>query len=243
MVSPFLLHCALLLMTTMPPLGTKGKGKVKDGRQSRSRNTTPSSVPSPVVSAPISTGPVPCTAYLELPISSLNVSTPTSYDDILEKYRAGVLPDAQQILALATDVRILADAVATRAHVYDAGMRELSGRRKEKLEEERAEEQAARDAEEKESLKRAAAEELDAGERKIPKVKKKQQQKERSRVREERPLTHGAHGVVRQDGLAAPLGGKFIKFLKLNSYHPIYMLFFPTGWSIIDGPGSFLMSY
>ena len=199
----------------MPPLATKGKGKVKDGRQSRSRNTTPSSVPSSVVSAPISTGPVACTAYLEVPLTSLNALTATSYDDILERYRAGVLPDAQQLMALATDVRSLADAADTRGHVCDGGMRELSGRRKEKLEEERAEEQAARDAEEKENLKRAAAEEAEARERKLPKIKKKQQ-KERSRVREERPLTHGAHGLARQDGLAVPPSGKSTK---INSYH------------------------
>ena len=207
----------------MPPLSTKGKGKVKDGRQSRSRNTTPSSVPSSVVSGPVSTGQVPCTFYLEIPKASLNVLTSTSYDNILEKYKAGVLPDAQQIIALATDVRILADAAATRGTVCDGGMRELSARRREKLlEEERAEEQAAREAEEKEIQKRIAAEEAEMT-AKMSKPKKKQQQKERSRVREERPLTHGAHGVARQDGLAAPPSGKFSDHDSVQ-FHPAWLL-------------------
>ena len=194
----------------MPPLSTKGKGKAKDGRQSRSRNTTPSSVPSSVVSGPVSTDQVSRTAYLEIPKASLNVLTSTSYDDILEKYKAGVLPDAQQIIALATDVRILADAAATRSNVCDGGMRELSARRREKLEEEQAQEQAAREAEEKETQRRLAAEEAEAKAKLSKPKKKQQQQKERSRVREERPLTHGAHGVARQDGLASLPSGKFL---------------------------------
>ena len=199
----------------MPPLSTKGKAKAKDGRQSRSRNTTPSSV----VSGPVSTGQVPCTAYLEIPKASLNVLTSTSYDDILEKYKAGVLPDAQQIIALATDVRSLADAAATRGTACDGGMRELSARRREKMEEERAQEQAVREAEEKEIQKRIAAEEAEM-KAKMSKPKKKQQ-KERSRVREERPLTHGAHGVARQDGLAAPSSGKFM-FHQFISLHLVW---------------------
>ena len=70
-------------------------------RQSESRDT---SVPSSGVSGPISIGQESCTAYLEIPKASLDVLTSTSYDDMLQRYKAGTLPDAQQIIALATDV-------------------------------------------------------------------------------------------------------------------------------------------
>ncbi|KAL9103554.1 MAG: hypothetical protein Q9187_008995, partial [Circinaria calcarea] len=77
-------------------------------------------------------------------------------------------------------------------------MRELSVRRKEREAEERDREKANREAEERESRKRAAEDEEESRARKGGKLKKR---KDRSSIREERPLTHGAHGVARQDGL------------------------------------------
>jgi transcriptional adapter 3 len=84
-------------------------------------------------------------------------------------------------------------------------MREISKAQKERLEDEREKERLKRDAEEKENLKKVAEDEDDGRGRKMPKPKKPK--KERSDLREERPLTHGAHGIARQDGLDLPVKG------------------------------------
>ncbi|KAL8988785.1 MAG: hypothetical protein Q9177_002198, partial [Variospora cf. flavescens] len=76
-------------------------------------------------------------------------------------------------------------------------MRELSKRRKERVEEEHRLDQENRDREEKASLKRAAEEEVARG---LKSLKTKMVKKERSIAREERPLAVGAHGLARQDG-------------------------------------------
>ncbi|MCJ1405791.1 Transcriptional regulator [Xylographa trunciseda] len=179
----------------MPPLGGKGK-KGKEGRQSRSRNTTPSSVASAsasVVSAH--------TAYLDIAISHFNIPSNVLYDDILERHGgSGGIPDPQYLETLANELKALSQLAEARQNACDGGMRKLSDRRKERIEEERELDQANREAEERANLKRAAEEEeLDRG-RKGGKLKRR---KERSTVREERPLTHGAHGVARQDGLSS----------------------------------------
>ena len=176
----------------MPPLGGKGKSKGREARQSRSRNTTPSSV----VSAAVSVGPSN-TAYLDIPIGNLVIPTNISYDDILERHGGGGgIPDPKHLESLANDLKILSQLAETRSQASDGGMRELSKRRKEAIDDEREREQASRDAEEKENMKRAAEDEDDGRERKGAKAKRK-----RESGRDERPLTHGAHGVARQDGL------------------------------------------
>lgn len=176
----------------MPPLGGKGKSKGREARQSRSRNTTPSSV----VSAAVSVGP-PLTAYLEIAIGSLVIPTNISYDDILERHGGGGgIPDPKHLETLANDLKVLSQLAETRSKAYDAGMRELSKRRKEALDDERQREQASREAEEKESMKRAAEDDDDARGRKGAKLKRR-----KDRASAERPLTHGAHGVARQDGV------------------------------------------
>ena len=177
---------------SMPPLGmgSKGKSKGKEGRQSRSRNTTPSSV----VSAAISTGQGN-TSFLDIPIGNLMIPNNISYDDILEKHGgSGGIPDPKHLETLANDLKTLYQLADVRERACDVGMRELATRRKERIvEEEREREQAVREAEEKETLKRAAEDDEGNRARKGGKVK-------RSRIREERPLAHGAHGLARQDG-------------------------------------------
>jgi hypothetical protein len=73
-------------------------------------------------------------------------------------------------------------------------MRMLAQARKDRVEEI---ENERRDEERKERLKRDAADEEERGRNKANKVKKR---KDASRAREERPLTHGAHGLAPQDG-------------------------------------------
>ena len=193
----------------MPSLGTKGKSKVREGRQSRSRNTTPSSVVSTTMSATI-----PKTAYLDIDVGHLMIPTNILYDDILERHGgSGGIPDPKHLEALENDLKTLSQLAEMRESVCDGGMRELSNRRKERVEEEREMEQALLEAEEKASLKRAAEdEELDRG-RKEGKVKKR---KDRSRAREERPLTHGAHGIARQDGTNVASLGMYLRFIDIQ---------------------------
>lgn len=178
----------------MPPLAGKGKSKGREARQSRSRNTTPGSV----VSAAVSVGTAH-TAYLDIPIGSLVIPTNISYDDILERHSAGGgIPDPKHLETLANDLKVLSQLAQTRCQAYDAGMRELVERRKGAIEDETERAQASRAAEEKESMKRAAEDEDDAKGRKGGKLKRR---KDKSSAAEERPLTHGAHGVARQDGV------------------------------------------
>ena len=196
----------------MPPLGNKGKSKSRDNRQSRSRNTTPSSV----VSAPTSVI-VGSTAYLEIPIGSLMVPTNILYDDILERNGGnGGIPDPKNLESLASDLRTLSQLAAERERVCNGGMRELSSRRKLRIEEERVIEQANREAEEKASLKRAAEDdELDRS----AKTKTKRR-RDGGKPKEERPLAHGAHGLARQDGLESFTPKGTVKSIPNTLYEP-----------------------
>ena len=188
----------------MPPLVAKSKPKGREGRRSRSRNSTPSSS----VSGPT----VPShTAFLDILIGSLMVPTNISYDDILERHGgAGGIPDPSHLTIMAKDLKQLSELASARSDTCNAGMRALSEKRKEALEEDRQREQEARarEAEERETLKTLKKEAEDEDDeirgRKGGKLKKK---KERSTAREERPLALGAHGLARQDGLDLPLKG------------------------------------
>ena len=196
----------------MPPTIAKSKTKGREGRQSRSRNTTPSSA----VEVPISNTTPSNTAYTDIPIANLMIPTNISYDDILERHGGtGGIPDPSHLTIMAKDLKHLGDLASARSDTCNAGMRALAERRKgaiieeerERERERREREQAtrARESEERRILKREADEEDDIRERKGSKNKKR---KERSAVREERPLNHGAHGLARQDGLDLPLEGR-----------------------------------
>ena len=144
------------------------------------------------------------------------VPTNISYDDILDRHGgSGGIPDPNHLTTMVQDLKQLCSLASTRSETCNAGMRALSQRRKEVVEEEREREreQAARlrEIEERETLKREAEEDEEARGRKGGKNKK--QKKESSRIREERPLNHGAHGLARQDGLDLPLQGKSQNFL------------------------------
>ena len=148
------------------------------------------------------------TAFLDIPISNLAVPTNVKYEDILERHGgSGGIPDPKHLETIADNLKMLAKLAQSRTEFNDLGMRALSAKRKEVLEQEREREQEAREHERKETARREAEEEEEARERRNGRAKKK----ERSRVREEkpqdRPLNHGAHGLARQDGLDLPLKG------------------------------------
>ena len=199
----------------MPPTIVK-KPKGREGRQSRSRNTTPSSAAEIPTSSIIPAN----TAYTEIPIGSLQVPSNITYDDLLERHGgAGGIPDPSHLTTMAQHLKHLSDLASARGDACNQGMRVLSEKRKSVLLEEEREkelerEQAlrARESEERRTLKREAEDDEDVKERKSGKQKK--QRKERSAVRDpERPLNHGAHGLARQDGLDLPLEGELRTFI------------------------------
>ena len=172
----------------MPP-GQKGTGKKgRDARQSRSRNTTPSLVGTRNSLPPADPGE---TSYLELPLQSFRAS-----DDVVDNYGASI-PSSKDLEGLLDRLQELIDVVKARGSVCDKGMRMLAEARKDRLKEIEEIETERRNEERKERLKRDAADEEERGRNKANKVKKR---KDASRAREERPLTHGAHGLAPQDG-------------------------------------------
>jgi transcriptional adapter 3 len=101
------------------------------------------------------------------------------------------------------------------------------------LEEQREREKAEREMEEvREKMKRDVEDEDDEIRgRKSGKVKKR---KDRSSVRDERPLVHGAHGLVKQDGLDVLMEGTLRPFSPssvrqarnaLGPFHPPFVAY------------------
>jgi transcriptional adapter 3 len=190
----------------MPPLQSgksqKGTGKKgRDMRQSRSRNTTPS-----LVSAGAQ-GEAGYTAYLDLPIAQFRTA-----DDITEHY-GSTIPSSKDLEALLDRLKRLVEVVEIRGAVCDKGMRILAQTRKDRLEEIETERQDA------ERRIRDAAEEEERGRNKANKVKKR---KELSSTREERPLTHGAHGLAPQDG--SNIGKKFTHSVIMRFLHELLLI-------------------
>lgn len=189
----------------MPQLSGTGKAKSRDGRRSRSRNTTPISN----ISIPISSNNPSHTAYLNIDLSNLMVPVNVTYEHLLNQHGGGQgIPDPASLNSMVDNLKMLGQLAEERGTTCDGGMRELSKRRKERVEDDHRLERENRDREEKErekekekekaSLKRVAEDEEVRGRKSL---KTKKVKKERSSVREERPLAVGAHGVARQDGL------------------------------------------
>ncbi|KAK2736631.1 Transcriptional regulator [Onygenales sp. PD_40] len=173
-----------------PPLANKSKGKGREVRRSRSRNTTPSSV---------STSTATGTNYLDNDISKILASTSVQYADILDKLGGnGQIPERGALISLSESLKTLNQLAETRGEAINAGIREISQKRKELIEEQREREQVDRDAEERLRMKREADEDEDMG--RALKGGKLKKRKDRATIKEERPLSHGAHGVARQDG-------------------------------------------
>ncbi|KAL9597548.1 MAG: hypothetical protein Q9179_004235, partial [Wetmoreana sp. 5 TL-2023] len=180
----------------MPQVNGPGKAKSRDGRQSRSRNTTPSS------NISISSNNPSHTAYLQMDMGNIMIPTNVTYEHLLNQHGGGQgIPDPSSLNQMVDNLKMLSQLAEERGAACDTGMRELSKRRKERVEHERRLEQETRDREEKASLKRAAEEEEARGRKSL---KTKKGKKERSTAREERPLAVGAHGLARQDGLDLP---------------------------------------
>jgi transcriptional adapter 3 len=190
----------------MPPIATKGKGKGRDARRSRSRNTTPNSVisNSAVPSAPA------LTAYLGIDTARLLVPSSPQYVDMIEKLELKQgMPEPKHLDSLVEQLRQLSDAAEARSQACYLAMTALSDKRKEIAEQERERERLEREAESRRARMRKEAEEAEdeAVVRKAGKLKKR---KDRPSVREERPMAHGAHELARQDRIEVKQEGESI---------------------------------
>lgn len=205
------------------PLANKGKGKGRDGRRSRSRNTTPSSV----ISA--GTGPVipSVTPYLEVDTSKLHVPSHPQYGDILDRLdtKPGI-PEPKHLETLVEQLRQLSEAAEARAQVCDAAMRELADKRKAIADEERERERLDHELElRKVKAKRDTEERSDgAGGKRALKPKKR---KERSEALEEK-LAHISDGVeVKVEGktsdyaIATDLSSRASNYLFSDRHYPL----------------------
>ena len=189
------------------PSANKGKSKGRDARQSRSRNTTPSSS--------LSAGPTsvpPPSSYLENDPSRLLVPMNVQYSEMLDRMGAGPVPDIKSLESLMDHLKSLSQLAESRGDACNAGMRELSQKRKEIVEDQ---EQFDLDVSERLKVKREADNDEESGRAsKGGKVKKR---KERD-TKEDRPLALGAHDMTRQDGAETKVeGGKLRSFTLLRN--------------------------
>ena len=158
----------------MPPLASKSKGKSKDGRRSRSRNTTPSSV----ISAITTSLPSHTVPYIDYDLSKITAPQKPQYGDNNE-IKAG-MSDPKLLNDLIDQLRQLAENAELRSRACDAAMREMSGKRKERELDDR--EHTAREAaEHRRAKKRIDTEEPDDTVASKSKVKVKKR-KERAAV-------------------------------------------------------------
>lgn len=182
--------------------GNKGKGKGREPRGSRSRNTTPNSA----LSASTAAGTTFTLGYLDHDVSKLSTPAAIQYSDILSDL-GGVnqIPDPKSLETLVEQLKTLSQLAEARGDACNAGMRELSQKRKELLEEQREREQIGHPAE-KLKMKREAEE--DEQESRISKGVKLKKRKDKGVPKEERPLAVGAHDVARQDAFELRTDGE-----------------------------------
>jgi transcriptional adapter 3 len=102
------------------PSAYKSKGKGRDARQSRSRNTTPSSASAPTIPGP------PLQNYLENDVTKLIDLANGQYADVLDLLAAQNIPDSKTLEALVEHLKSLSDMADARGEVCNAGMREMS---------------------------------------------------------------------------------------------------------------------
>ena len=174
------------------PSAYKSKGKGRDARQSRSRNTTPSNVGGASIAAP------PLPSYLENEVAKLIDLANSQYTDLLDLVAGPNIPDSKTLETLVEHLRSLSDMADARGEVCNAGMREMSQKRKDVVEDQ----ELSREVADRAKLKRETEDDDDP----IHKGKLKKR-KERPSGKEERPLSHGAHEISRQDGAETKIEG------------------------------------
>ena len=126
----------------------------------------------------------------------------TGPEESLWRHTGPGIPDSRILELMAKELMNMEHQASAKGETFDTIMRELAAVEKDRCEQE---ERIKREIEEKGFLKRPAEDEGDAKANRITKQKK--QKKERGDPKEERPLTHGAHGLARQDGSDLPIRG------------------------------------
>ncbi|EAW08274.1 histone acetyltransferase NGG1 [Aspergillus clavatus NRRL 1] len=173
------------------PGASKGKGKGREARPSRSRNTTPSSSFS---AAPTSAATQ--ASYLDNDVSKLLIPGTIQYGEILDRMNGvGPIPDSKSLESLMEHLKTLSQLAEARSDACDAGIRELSQKRKEVVEE-----QDSYDRETTLKMKREADDEEEEPSRASKGGKLKKRRERGGSTKEDRPLAHGAHDIARQDG-------------------------------------------
>lgn len=138
------------------------------------------------------------TAYLQIPLHNFQTV------EEIDIYGSGSsIPTSKDLEGLLAGLKKFTATVEARGAVCDKGMRTAVNLKKDRLEEVETE---RRDEERKERMKKDALDEEERGRNK--KASKMKKRKDASTAREERPLTHGAHGLAAQDGSYHP--GQFI---------------------------------
>ncbi|KAJ5142701.1 uncharacterized protein N7515_001488 [Penicillium bovifimosum] len=173
------------------PSAYKGKGKGRDARRSRSRNTTPSSASAPAIPS------LPIQSYLENDVTNHIDEASLQYSEVLELVSAQNIPDSKTLETLVDHLKSLSDMADIRGEICNAGMREMSHKRKEVEDQE-----LEREVLNRSRLKRETEEDDD-----IHKGGKLKKRKDRASAKEERPLNHGAHELARQDGAETKVEG------------------------------------
>lgn len=203
------------------PSAYKSKVKGRDARQSRSRNTTPSNAGSVPMAVPL------LPSYLENDVTKLIDLANGQYTDLLELVAGPNIPDSKTLETLVEYLKSLSDMADARGEACNAGMREMSQKRKEVMEDQ----ELSREVGDRAKLKRETEEDDDPIHK--GKVKKR---KERASTKEERPLNHGAREVARQDGAETKIEGgrctqgpdaSFIDLTPLLPTTPPFRFIFP----------------
>jgi transcriptional adapter 3 len=111
------------------PIANKSRGKGREVRQSRSRNTTPRSGLSASTTTASS---VP--GYLDNDLSKLFQHSAVEYSEILDQLGGGgTIPESKTLELLTDHLKTLSKLADSRGDICNAGMRELSQRRKDVL--------------------------------------------------------------------------------------------------------------
>lgn len=186
------------------PSAYKSKGKGRDARQSRSRNTTPSNasgVPAVAIQAP--------PGYLNNDVSRLIDEANTQYTDLLDLVAGPNIPDSKTLEKLVEHLKSLSHMADARGEACNAGMREMSQKRKDVVEDHELE----REVGERAKLKR----ETEDDDELVHKGGKLKRRKERAGGKEDRPLNHGAHEISRQDGAETKVEGGMLRIISTLS--------------------------
>ena len=155
----------------MPPLAgaSKSKGKNREARRSRSRNTTPSSVLSVGTAA---AGPT-TTPLLELELNKLIVSPKPNYSDIIDYLEShGTKFEPKSLHDIIDQLKHLSDSAENRAESCEKAIRLIHEQKKELESDQQDRERQA------EQARRAKTRKDESHSRKNPKAKKRKDRPE-----------------------------------------------------------------